>query len=373
MQDVVLKAIMDQAQGIMIELVCTADDLFWALGEIALDRWNWPADQPVYQDNAGLVLPRSRGWTTRVVLFYAFSSNIRDSAADEVAGGYVADTDNDPPLRDLIQHDAKGKYYRPCSQQSLRPAVQVDQEDPRCAEIRAHLQRYFKAKVFQHTPIKEVPLDLRPHGELVIPFKTTTRQPQKCVPYRSCGIGDVAFRKLVDKFIARGFLQQSDSVCGVRAFVVPMPGGKLMLAIDYRHRNSQVSDDPSPLLVREAMILWQGKNALWFVSDLEDPFHQMHLAPESRQCTAFVTPWGVYKWLVLSVGLRTAPTAYQRMVVACLDTGFGGKKSFTKRFGPKPYIDDLLHGTPDRDNFEEERKTYSSLYRGSRTPAAGVV
>ena len=56
---------------------------------------------------------------------------------------------------------------------------------------------------------------------------------------------------------------------------------------------------------------------------------------------------GVYEWLVLLMGLKTAPTAYQRMLAACLDTGFGDKKSFTKRFGKKPYIDDLLHGTPD--------------------------
>ena len=82
----------------------------------------------------------------------------------------------------------------------------------------------------------------------------------------------------------------------------------------------------------------------------------MHFAPESRQYPAFVTPWGVYKWLVLPIGLRLAPTAYQGIVAACLDTGFGGKKSYTKLFGTKPYIDALLHGTPDRDNLERSKK-----------------
>ena len=262
MQDVVLKAIMDQAQGIMIVSVWKAHDWFWELGEIALDWWDLPADQPVYQDNAGFVLPPSRGWTTRVVLFDAFSSNVRDSACDAVAGGYEGDTDTSPRLRDLVEHDAKGKYYRPRSQQSMRAAVQADQEDPRCAEIRAQLQESFKEKIFQHTPIKEVPRDLRPHGEHAIPFKTATPQPQKCVPYRTCGIRDAAFRELVNKFIARGFLQKSDSVWGARAFVVPKPGGKWRLVIDYRHLNSQVSDDPFPLPVIEDMILSQGKNAL---------------------------------------------------------------------------------------------------------------
>ena len=76
-----------------------------------------------------------------------------------------------------------------------------------------------------------------------------------------------------------------------RAFVVPKPRGKWRLVIDYRHLNSQVSDDPVPLPVIEDMIVLQSKNALWSIFDLEDGFHQMHLAPESRQYTAFMTPW----------------------------------------------------------------------------------
>ena len=266
MQDVVLKAIMDQAQGIMIVPVWKAHDWFWELGEIALDWWDLPADQPVYQDNAGFVLPPSRGWTTRVVLFDALSSNVRDSACDAVAGGYEGDTDTSPRLRDLVEHDAKGKYYRPRSQRSVRAAMQADQEDPRCAEMRAQLQESFKEKIFQHTPIKGVPRDLRPHGEHAIPFKTAPPQPQKCVPYRTCGIRDAAFRELVNKFIARGFLQKSGSVWGARAFVVPKPGGKWRLVIDYRHLNSQVSDDPFPLPVREDpyVLIWIRYFTQWF-------------------------------------------------------------------------------------------------------------
>ena len=69
-----------------------------------------------------------------------------------------------------------------------------------------------------------------------------------------------------------------------------------------------------------------------------------------------MTLWGVYEWLVLPMGLQTAPTEYQRMVAACMDTGLGEKKSFTKRFRTKRYIDVLLHGTPDRDNLERSEK-----------------
>ena len=212
MQDVVLKTIMDQAQGIMIVPVGKVHDRFRELGEIALDWWDMPAEQPVYQDNAGLVLPQTRGWTTRVVLFDAFSSNIRDSVSDEVAGGYECHADTGPRLQDLIEHDAKGKYYRPRSQWLVRTAVQAEQEDLGCAEVRTRLQESFKESILQHTRFQDVSRDLWPHGEHVKPFKTTTPQPQKCVPYRACGIRDAAFRELVNKFVARGSLQKSDSV-----------------------------------------------------------------------------------------------------------------------------------------------------------------
>ena len=118
-----------------------------------LDWWDLPAEQPVYRDNACLVLPPSRGWTTRLVLSDAFSGNIRDSASDEVAGGYEGDTNNSLPLPDLIEHDAEGKYYCPRSVGSVQAAVQADQEDPCCAEVRTCLQESFKEKMFRHIPI----------------------------------------------------------------------------------------------------------------------------------------------------------------------------------------------------------------------------
>ena len=51
-----------------------------------------------------------------------------------------------------------------------------------------------------------------------------------------------------------------------------------------------------------------------------------------------MTSWGVFEWEVLPMGLKTAPAAYQRMVQYCLskDPDIQGK----------PYIDDMLEGTP---------------------------
>ena len=55
-------------------------------------------------------------------------------------------------------------------------------------------------------------------------------------------------------------------------------------------------------------------------------------------------------------GPESGTNGIQGMVAACLDTSLGGKEGFTKRFSAKPYIDDLLHGTPDHDNLERSEK-----------------
>ena len=155
---------------------------------------------------------------------------------------------------------------------------------------------------------------------------------------------EAAFRSLIHKFESRGMLKTSESEWGAREFVVPKRGvNKWRLVIDYRYLNTCISDDARPLLVIEDMVARQRGNALWSVFDLEDRFHQMHLHPDSQPLTAFVTQWGLYEWTVLPMGLRTAPSAYQRLVSWCL-------RDFTLRYGTETYIDDVCCGTADKDN-----------------------
>ena len=48
--------------------------------------------------------------------------------------------------------------------------------------------------------------------------------------------------------------------------------------------------------------------------DLEDGFHQMHLEEECWHLPAFVTPFGVYEWKVLPMGVKVGPQVFQRLV-----------------------------------------------------------
>ena len=233
--------------------------------------------------------------------------------------------------------------YHAVETRSIRGAVEADQLDERCQHCRELLEKEF-AGVFSFPNETDVPDDLRgPDSMHRIKLKEGSKS-QKCSPIRLAGLREAAFRSLIHKFESRGMLKTSESEWGARAFIVPKPGvNKWRLVIDYRYLNTCISDDAHPLPVIEDMVAEQSGNALWSVFDLEDGFHQMHLHPDSLPLTAFVTPWGLYEWTVLPMGLKTAPSAYQRLVSWCL-------RDFTRGYGTEPYIDDVCHATADKDN-----------------------
>ena len=61
----------------------------------------------------------------------------------------------------------------------------------------------------------------------------------------------------------------------------------------------------------------------------------MHLEEESKHLTAFCTPFGVFEWNFLPMGVKVSPAAYQEMV------------RHVVRHCPaaRPYIDDILAAT----------------------------
>ena len=75
-------------------------------------------------------------------------------------------------------------------------------------------------------------------------------------------------------------------------------------------------------------------NSVFCLVDQGDGLHQMHLEPSCCHLTAFITPFGVYEWLVLPMGVKVGQQVFQRLVQWVLRTcPHGG-----------PYIDVVLTG-----------------------------
>lgn len=360
------KVLIDGGRGIAVMPVDKNQKWFWAFGEIAVDWVDIPAGTEIFQDLRGRSHTHKSSLPVRVVLFDAHDAPQFDGGQELARGSEdhkepVPDTKgpkqvNTPPTH--ITMAVPGTVATGLRQRSVRSVIDSDREHPHGAKYREMLEKDF-SHVFEFKPHTECKGLRGPEGELRIQL-IDNPVPKKVQPYRCVGLRAAAFQALVDKFKSRGMLReaQGDPQWISRAFVVPKPGGKWRLVIDYRHLNSQIKDIIFPLPVIEDKILGEGKNVLWSIFDLEDGFHQMPLTEESKKYTAFMTPWGVYEWEVLPMGLKTAPAAYQRMVSWCL--------SQDPAIKARPYIDDILHGTPGNAKGEIDESVLHDHYMSLR-------
>ena len=77
---------------------------------------------------------------------------------------------------------------------------------------------------------------------------------------------------------------------------------------------------------------------------------------EDEELTAFMTPFGVYCYIVMPFGLKNAGATYQRMMQNCLEAQIGRNVQV--------YVDDIVIMTKDDSTFLDDlRETFDNLDR----------
>jgi hypothetical protein len=52
--------------------------------------------------------------------------------------------------------------------------------------------------------------------------------------------------------------------------------------------------------------------------DMTNSFFQTRMHPDNVNLTAVNTPWGLYKWVVMPMGIKNTPAIHQRCVTMAL-------------------------------------------------------
>jgi hypothetical protein len=162
--------------------------------------------------------------------------------------------------------------------------------------------------------------------------------------------------KQIEWQLKAGRLRPSHSPWGAPVLFVPKNTGRgLRMCIDYRALNNVTVKNRYPL-PRIDDLLDSLDGAKHFTSlDLLHGYMQVRLHEDEIQPTAFVTPYGLYEWLILPFGLTNAPSVFQTMVNQVL------KPLLYK--GVMVYIDDVLIYTKTLEEHYQVLEEVFKLFR----------
>ena len=134
--------------------------------------------------------------------------------------------------------------------------------------------------------------------------------------------------------LAQNVIRESYSPYAAPVVLVRKKDGSLRLCVDYRRLNAKTVPDAYPLpRIQESLDSLVG--AEYFSTlDLASGYHQIAMAPEDQHKTAFSTPFGLFEYTRMPMGLISAPATFQRLMQATMS-------DFLFQF-LLVYLDDLL-------------------------------
>ena len=118
------------------------------------------------------------------------------------------------------------------------------------------------------------------------------------------------------------------------AFLVAKDDGNYRMVVDYRKVNAKIQFDAYPMpSVEQAFDQFSGA-VIFSVFDLKCAYYQIPLTPKSRRVTAFCTPFGLFEFYRLPIGISVGGQGVTR-VVDELFADVKGSFAFN-------YLDDLV-------------------------------
>ncbi|KAL0394719.1 UNVERIFIED_CONTAM: Pro-Pol polyprotein [Sesamum latifolium] len=169
----------------------------------------------------------------------------------------------------------------------------------------------------------------------------------------------------MDKLIAAGHIEEIQFPEWLSNVVlVPKPGGKWRMYIDFRDLNKACPKDFYPLPRIDQLVDSTSDCELLSMMDASQGYHQIMLAPEDRKKVSFITSSGTFCYMAMPFGLKNAGATYQRLVDKIFQSHIGRNVEV--------YVDNMLvKSKKAEDHIADLEETFAILkkYRLKLNPA----
>lgn len=158
-------------------------------------------------------------------------------------------------------------------------------------------------------------------------------------PYRIPHAQKQALQQEIDKMLQDDIIVPSTSEWNFPLLLIPKKADasgkqKWRVVADYRRLNDCCINTVYPIPRIDEILDGLGKAKYFSTLDLAKGYYQVLLDEKDRQKTAFSTPYGHYEYKRMPMGLKTAPSTFQKLMNSVM-MGLQGDKLFI-------YLDDVV-------------------------------
>ena len=192
---------------------------------------------------------------------------------------------------------------------------------------------------------------------------TGLEAPRGSHPYRIPNKLKEGVRSEVEKLVGLGIVVPSTSPWASPVVPVPKTDGTVRVCVDYRKLNEVTVADPYYMTTMEEILERVGESRVMSKLDLAKGFYQVEVDPNSREKTAFVSPYGKFEFTRMPFGLKNAPAIFQRLMEVVLRDCYDCSA---------PYIDDIVvFSCSVGEHVEHLRRVLGALRRYGMTIKEG--